>query len=219
MDVHIFQSLVIMKTLALLRFGCAALLGAACSGLLAQPAPAGKMDKPYVPYRITRGDYVTVQVLGEPDLIAGRKRVEATGSINLALIQDVRLVGLTIAEAQASIAKAYRDGLFLRNPQVTVTVDEFAPRTVYVSGKVNIQGRQEIPADMQVTIKDVISKAGGFGDTAKGTQVKLTRTMPDGQVKIHILDVESGLKGRSTSGDANFVVEPDDTIYVPEKII
>ncbi len=194
----------------------------ACQSLAAaQPASTPRAEKKYVAYKITRGDTVSVGILGEQDLSAGGKRVEATGTINLSLIGEVRLVGLTIAEAQEAIARKYRDERFLRNPQVSVTVEVYAPRTVIISGKVNNPGRPEIPADTEMTIKDLIFKVGGFSETAKGKEVIVTRTMPNGQLKTFKLDVESALKGRapSDSGDAAFVLEPDDIIYVPEKII
>jgi len=200
---------------------CAALTAASEAPSLGKKPPGVRPEKKYVAYKITRGDRLSVAVLGEPELRGAGFRVEAIGTINLPYIQDIRLVGLTIAEAQDAIAKAYREGRFLRNPQVTVTVDEYAPRTVIISGKVNIQGRQEIPPDTEFTIKDLIAKAGGFGDTARGTAVRVTRTMPDGSLKTYTLDVESAIKGRdnSTAKDAAFVLEPDDIIYVPEKII
>ena len=46
-------------------------------------------------------------------------------------------------------------------------------------------------------------------------------TLPDGTQKYFILDVESGIKGRANSNakDASFVLEPDDVVYVPEKLI
>jgi polysaccharide biosynthesis/export protein len=212
-----------MKSLPFLRAVALSILASAAglTVLDAQPAPATKAEKRYVAYKITRGDRISVGVVGEPELTVGGKRIEATGTINLLYIQEIRLVGLTIAEAQESIAKAYRDGRFLRNPQVSVTVDEYAPRNVIITGKVNVQGRLEIPPDTEITIKEMISKAGGFTETAKGTAVRVTRTMPDGTLKTITLDVESAIKGRapSNSGDAAFVLEPDDTIYVPEKII
>lgn len=187
----------------------------------AQIPLAPKQEKKYVAYRITRGDRLSISVLGEPDLRLGGVRVEAIGTVILPLVKDIRLVGLTIAEAQDTIAKAYRDGRFLRDPQVNVTVDEYAPRTVIISGKVNIQARHEIPPDSEFTIKDLIFKAGGFSDTAKSSAVKVTRTMPDGTLKVFTLDVESAIKGKTNASakDAGFVLEPDDTIYVPEKII
>lgn len=215
-----------MKTsLTLLRSFIIALVFVTSAGVAvaASPQPpVKKADKKYVPYRITRGDILSIEVLasGEREFAATGKRVEATGTINLTYIQEIRLVGLTIAEAQETIANAYREGRFIRNPIVNVTVETPAPRAVIVSGKVNNTGRQLIDADTEVTILDVISKAG-LGETAKGTAIKVTRTKPDGTLEFFTLDVESALKGkaRPDSGDAAFVVQPDDIIYVPEKII
>jgi polysaccharide export outer membrane protein len=209
----------ISRTLILLAAGMFTML--IVPALSAQTVPGKKDEAKFVAYKITRGDRLSVGVLGEPDLRVGGIRVEAIGTVNLPLIKEIRLVGLTIAEAQAAISKAYREGRFLRDPQVTVTVDEYAARTVIVSGKVNIQGRQEIPPDTEFTIKDLIFKAGGFSDTAKSTAVRVTRTMPDGTLKIFTLDVESAIKGKTsaTAKDAGFVLEPDDIVYVPEKLI
>lgn len=191
--------------------------------LLAQFEPALKTEKKYVPYRISRGDILSVEVLanGEREFSVGQKRVEATGTINLLYIQEIRLVGLTIAEAQEAIAHAYRDGRFIRNPVANLTVETYAPRVVRISGKVNSQATFELPPDQEMTIMELIFKANGFTDTAKGTAVKVTRTMPDGSLKVFILDVESAMKGKlkTPSGDAAFVLQPDDVVYVPERII
>ena len=187
----------------------------------AQGAAPTSEERRAAPYRITRGDRISISILGEPELKVAGTRVEPVGTVNLVLIKDVNVAGLNIAEAEARVAKAYQDGRFLRSPRVNITVDEYAPRTVIVSGKVNIQGRQEIPPNAEFTIKDLIFKAGGFTDTARSSAVKVTRTMPDGTQKYFILDVESGIKGRanSNSKDASFVLEPDDVVYVPEKLI
>jgi polysaccharide biosynthesis/export protein len=201
----------------------AVLFGLPAIAVAAQGQPVKRTEKKHVPYRITRGDMLSVEVLAGPEreFAAAGKRVEATGTINLLYIQEIRLVGLTIAEAQQAIANAYREGRFIRNPIVNVTVETYAQRHVIVNGKVNITGRQPIEPDSETTILDVISAAGGLGETARGKEVKVTRTKPDGTLETYTLDVESALRGRARpdSGDAAFVVQPDDVIYVPEKII
>jgi polysaccharide biosynthesis/export protein len=188
----------------------------------AQPVAMPKAEKKFVPYRIARGDTLSVEVLasGEREFSA-QKRVESTGTINLLYVNEVRLVGLTIVEAQESIVRAYREGRYIRNPAVTVTVETYAPRVVSISGKVNSQGRFEIPPDAEMTITDLIFKANGFSETAQGKAVKVTRIMPDGTAKVITLDVESAIRGklRTPSGDAAFVLQPDDVVYVPERII
>jgi polysaccharide biosynthesis/export protein len=190
--------------------------------ICAQPAPAiSTAEKKYIPYRVTRGDRVGVAVFDERDLGVGGKKVEVNGTIILPLLGEVRIGGLTILEAQNAIENAYRDGRFLRNPKVVLTIEEYAPRTVSISGKVNAPGKYEMPADTVWTLKDLIIKAGNLQETARGTKVRITRTLPDGKTVNFEKDVESLLKARSNanSADAAFVLEPEDIVYVPEKII
>ena len=188
----------------------------------AQSPAAGvaKEDKKPVAYRITRGDILSIGVLGEAELSAAQKRVEAVGTINLAYIGDVRLVGLTIKEAQETIEKAYQDNRILRNPTVTVIVEQYQPRVVRISGYVNSPGQINIPADSETTLLELIFKANGLQETANGRRIRITRTMPDGSYKVFEKDVESAIKAKAKNiGDAAFLVEPDDVIYVPQNII
>src|SRR5581483_1826553 len=76
------------------------------------PAPRTD-DAKLPPYKITHGDTVSVAIFGETDLPGGGKRVESNGTINLPLIGDIRIAGLTKIEAQAAIERAYIDGRFL----------------------------------------------------------------------------------------------------------
>lgn len=196
-----------------------------CSTLVATAAPAPDptlYGNRVVPYRITRGDRLAVAIVGEPDLTAGNKLVEARGTINLTLIGDVRVYGMTLGEAARAIEKAYQIGRILRHPEVTVSVEQYAPRVVSVMGHVKFPATINLPAEQVWTIKDVIMKCGGFDDVARGTAVRLTRTLPDGTTKVYVLDVQSAILGKAraeNSKDASFVVEPDDVVYVPEKII
>jgi polysaccharide export outer membrane protein len=195
-------------------------------GLLALPAadaplPPKKIDeKAAQPYRITHGDRLAVSIYGE-DLTSGGNKVEARGTITLQLIGEIRVSGMTVVEAQTAIENAYRDKRFLRNPQAKITIEEYARRTVNVSGKVNSQGTRELPPDRPMTIKELILLCGGFQETAKGTDVRITRTLPDGSLQTYHKDVQSALLGKdkASASDANFVLEPDDTVYVPEKMI
>ena len=188
-------------------------------GFAAAQSPAHAVEKKFVPYRITRGDVLSVAVVGE-DIPAAQKRVEAVGTVNLTYIGDVRLVGLTIKEAQELIQTTYREQRILRNPTVTLVVETYSPRIVRISGKVNSPGQVNIPADTEMTIIELISKANGLSETAKGSAVRVARIMPNGLTKVFKLDVGSALKakGTSNSADAAFIVEPDDIVYVDEKM-
>ena len=188
----------------------------------AQETAAGSsVESKAIIYKISRTDKISIVVVGEPDLNVGGKRVDANGNVNLALVGEVKIAGLSVSQAQTAIENAYRDGRFLRSPQVTINIEEYAPRTVSVSGMVKQPGTINLPPESTMTLKDLILKAGGFTETANGSKVRVTRVLPDGTTKIFTLNVDSILKGRDTgkSADATFTLEPDDIVYVPEKII
>ena len=198
----------------------AALVGA----MVVRAQDAAKTDsdeKNVIVYKISPTDKISIVVVGEADLNVGGKRVDANGNVNLALVGEVKLAGLSVSQAQTAIENAYRDGRILRNPQVTINIEEYAPRTVSVSGMVKQPGTINLPPETTMTLKDLILKAGGFTETANGSKVRVTRVLPDGTTRIFTLNIASILKGRDTgsSADATFVLEPGDIVYVPESII
>ena len=184
-------------------------------------AAVGSTEKKSIVYKISRTDRISIVVVGESDLNVGGKRVDANGNVNLALVGEVKIAGFSVSQAQTAIENAYRDGRILRNPQVTINIEEYAPRTVSVSGMVRQPGTVNLPPESTMTIKELILKAGGFTETANGSKVRVSRVMPDSTTRIFTLNVDSILKGRDTgkSEDNNFVLEPDDIVYVPESII
>lgn len=201
-------------------FAACALLGSQLHAQTGTPSTKADENK-IMPYKITRGDVLAIVVFGEPGLTIGGKKVEARGTINLTLIQDIRVAQLTVGEAKAAIENAYREGRFLRNPEVTVSIEQYAPRIVSIQGKVNSPGQYPLPPEQPFTLKDLILKANGFAETARGTDVRVTRTMPDGSLKtFEHLNVESVIRGKDNAklADANFLLEPDDVVYVPERI-
>lgn len=208
----------------LLRAALAALAALLlCAGGHAQ-GPAGTEtadEKRSIVYKISRTDKISIIVVGENDLTVVGKRVDANGNVNLNLVGEVHVAGLSVSQAQTAIETAYRDGRILRNPQVNITIEEYAPRTVSVSGMVRNPGTISLPPETTMTIKELVLRAGGFTETANGSKVRVSRTMPDGSLKVFTLNVDAVLKGRDSgrSVDNSFVLEPDDIVYVPEKII
>ncbi len=198
---------------------CAAI--ASVTLLHAQPKVTANGDeKKAVVYKIARTDKISITVVGEGDLSVGGKRVDANGNVNLALVGEVKIAGLSVSQAQTAIENAYRDGRILRNPQVTINIEEYTRRTVSISGMVKLPGMINLPPESIMTIKEVILAAGGFMETANGKDVRVTRVMPDGTTKVFKVNVDALLKGKDTIKSAdNIVLEPDDIIYVPENII
>jgi polysaccharide export outer membrane protein len=173
-------------------------------------------------YSIRTTDKLRITVFQEDDL-STICRVDAKGTVNLPLVGEIRVHGLTLSQAERTIEAAYRDGLFLRKPEVTVAVEEYAPREVSIQGQVKNPGRYPLPVESSMSVVELVTKAGGFTDTALGTGVRVTRILPDGTTKVITLDVESLIKGKSdtknTEQNSALLLEPDDIVYVPERII
>lgn len=198
------------------------LLGSVC---LAQeptssPRPASGTTSSPSSYVLTNTDRIRVAIYLEDDLslIA---RIDSQGRINLPLVGEVAVAGLKVGDAQAAIEAAYRDGRFLRNPRVTISVEEYAAREVSIQGQVRSPGRYALPIESSMTIIELVTRAGGFTDTAKGTAVRVTRINEDGTKKNFEVDVESLIKGRrgANVSDNSLVLEPGDIIFVPERFI
>ena len=183
-------------------------------------APAGDLPKT-VAYHIASSDVLSVSIIGEQELNAGNKRVDSAGNINLALVGEVHVGGLTVPEAQAAVETSYKDNRILRNPQVAINIELYSPREVSIGGMIKTPGKYPLLPEAVLTLKDLVLRAGGFTDTANGRKVRVSRTLPDGSVKIFVKDIDSVIKSRgsATSVDGSFVLEPGDVIYVDEKII
>lgn len=171
-------------------------------------------------YRITTNDIIRIGVFQEPDLdmIA---RVDVKGMVNLPLIGQIKVINYTIPEAESAIESAYQSGRFLRNPQVTISIQEYTPREVSIQGQVRNPGRYPLPIEQTMSLLELVTRAQGFTDTAKGTAVSVTRVNADGTKEVFTVDVESLIKGRdrAKAKDSSLILLPGDIVYVPERLI
>ncbi len=183
--------------------------------------PEGKKIDPRkaLVYQIATNDRIRIGVFQESELdMIGR--VDIKGTVNLNLLGPVKVVGMTIPEAEDAVESAYRNGRFLRNPQVTITVEEYTPREVSIQGQIKSPSRYALPIEQTMTVLELVTRAGGFTDTAKGTAVNVTRINPDGSKQVFTVDVESIIKGRdkAKAEDSSLLLMPGDIVYVPERL-
>jgi polysaccharide export outer membrane protein len=186
----------------------------------AQSGNPADAKKAYV-HRLQLADRVRVDVYQEEELTR-LARIDARGIVNLPLIGELTIGGLTVVEAQDLVQRAYQDGRFLRNPQITVSVEEYAPREVSIQGQIRSPGRYTLPIESTFTVVELVTKAGGITDIGKGTEVSVTRVMPDGTKQVFKVDVDNVIKGRRSAGkidDNTLLLLPGDIVYVPERLI
>lgn len=151
------------------------------------------------------GDLIEVNVYNVPEL-ASKVRVSNSGDVYLPLIDYVHVEGLTQEEAQTLIEKRLADGGFVRNPHVTIFVDEFTSQGVTIIGEV---GKPGIYPDIgEHKLYEVVSQAGGFSQNASRKIAILRRNQPD-PIRVTLpRDLADDLSG-------NVEIMPGDTITVP----
>jgi polysaccharide biosynthesis/export protein len=192
-------------------------LGLALPGPAPAQSESSGAKRNYI-HTLQLADLIRVSIFGEDDLNS-IVRIDARGRVNLKLVGEVDLGGLTLTEAQRVVEEAYKDGRFLRNPQVTISVEEYAPREVTIQGAVVNPQRYVLPIESTYTVVELVSRAGGLRDIAKGTAVTVTRILPDGSKKVFTVDVESIIKGRRNArAEDNLLLQPGDIVYVPESL-
>jgi polysaccharide biosynthesis/export protein len=151
------------------------------------------------------GDLLEVSVYNVPEL-ATKARVNNSGDIYLPLVDYVHVEGLTQEEAQGLIQKRLEEGGFVRNPHVTIFVDEAASQGVTLLGEVSRPGIYPDTVDRK--LYQVISQAGGFTPSASRKIAIIRRGQPE---PIHV-DLPRNLAD-NLSGDVEIL--PGDTITVP----
>jgi protein involved in polysaccharide export with SLBB domain len=168
-------------------------------------------------YRLFIRDLVRLSVQGEPDVNVDR-RVDGLGQVNVPLLGEVKIAGLTAAEAQALIARRYvEEEIFIR-PEVVVSIVEYSPKEVMVLGQVGEQGKQSFqPEAVAMSIVEAITAAGGLTRLAKGDAVRVTRKDEQGAEQSFTVNVERLIQGRAAA-EETFMLQPGDVVFVPERV-
>ena len=135
---------------------------------------------PFSDYIIGPQDLIAVGVLDAPEF-SRPVRVGTAGTIRLPLMKsEVLAVGKTASALEKDIAKALVDDGLLREPSVSVMVQEFNSKPVMITGAV--RSPTIIQAVRPVTLLEAISRAGGLAENA-GTEILISKPGKNGSGK------------------------------------
>lgn len=154
------------------------------------------------------GDTIRVTVFQNPDLTT-EARLSERGTIVFPLIGEIALGGQTPAGAGNRIAAQLKQGNFMKDPQVTVSVLQVRSRQVSVLGNVARPGRYALD-DTNLTLTDILALAGGISPGGADT-VTVVTNRNGSEKKLEINVAEMIAKG---SMSPNFEIQSGDTIYV-----
>lgn len=107
-------------------------------------------------YSIGPQDVLTITVYDQADL-SGKFTVDPDGTLTFPLLGRVKAGGLTLRGLEQDLTKRLADG-YLRNPQVSVSMDQYRSQRIFVMGEVRAPGAYQLTGDM--TIIEAIARAG-----------------------------------------------------------
>jgi polysaccharide export outer membrane protein len=191
------------------------MLAIAASAAAAQSRPGADGQSNYV---VGPDDVLSVSVFNEAQL-SGKYRVENDGHFSYPFLGRVKAGGTTLAEVAATLKARLAEG-YLRNPQVTVEVEQFRSQSVFIMGEVRTPGKYVLSGT--VSLIEALVQAGSTTALA-GTEVLIlhpkaaratSATMPEhGDADVQRVNLREMEAGRFSS---NVAIRDGDTIFVPK---
>lgn len=178
---------------------------AAASGLCAQA-----QDK-QPEYLLGAGDTIRIFVYQNPDLTL-ETRVNENDTITYPLIGNVKIGGMTVPSAEQAIAKALKDGGFIKKPQVTIVLLQNRSNQVSVLGEVNHPGHFPLET-LNTRVSEMIAIAGGI--SATGADIVILTGVREGRPFRKDINVASVFLHNKPQDD--LVVVGGDVIFVPRQ--
>lgn len=163
-------------------------------------------------YRLRKSDVVQIRFTFTPEFDQ-ELTVRPDGFISLKSVGDLLAEGLTLADLQDSIAKAYQPSL--RDPEVSVTLKDFERPFFVAGGQVGRPGKYELRSP--TTAAEAVQIAGGFTDASKHSQVVVFHRISSGIVETHVLNLKVMLASRNLEEDQE--LKPGDMLFVPQNRI
>jgi polysaccharide export outer membrane protein len=159
--------------------------------------------------------WVTLLQMGAQQQIAGEHLVAPDGKVNLGTYGRVRVVGMTIEEAQAAVQVHLSQ--FLENPEIALDVRGYNSKVFYVITQGAGLGDQVVilPAKGNETVLDAIGQIQGLQSNSS-TRMWLARPGYNDCGGDQILPVDWVAITQRGDIKTNYQVLPGDRLYVSE---
>ncbi len=186
---------------------------------LALPACAAKRDLSPPPpdpviveretYKIGVTDLLRIDIWRN-EALSVQVPVRMDGKISVPLLDDVQAEGLEPMELKEVLTREWSE--YVDSPTVTVIVLGMNSQAVTVMGAI---GRNSnIPLKRDLRVLEAIAKAGGFGNFADKSDVRIVRRNLDGSESEYRFDYDAYVSGQAPG--TNIVLHNGDMIIVTE---
>jgi len=167
------------------------------------------------PYSLGAGDRIQVDIFNVPEYTK-EYQVLVDGALNLALVGNLRVEGLTLQQATDLISAQY--ARFLRRPIITLNLVGARPVKVAISGEVLRPGSYSIPLTVGVggaagfqlpTLSQALTLAGGITQSADLRRIQVLRP--------RVGNINANLLGLLQRGELceDISLRDGDTVIIP----
>jgi polysaccharide export outer membrane protein len=171
-------------------------------------------------YVVGTNDVLTITVYNQAQL-SGKFVVEADGTFAYPLLGRVAAGGLSIRAVEDKVRQGLAGG-FLKDPQITVTVDQYRSQQIFVMGEVKQPG--PFPFTGSMTLIEALARAGSVTERA-GTEAVIVRSLTGAAAAPASIPTANAAGGDTIRVDLqklqsgtlaqNVMLRPGDTIFVP----
>ncbi len=162
-------------------------------------------------YRLQVDDVIRIQVYNNQDIIAVLL-IGPDGNISAPFIGTIKAEGKTTGELEQELAEAYKTKLGLRDPIVSVTIEQYRKIRATITGQVTQPGVYDMrPGD---TVISLYTRGGGqMRDNS--TDLRRATLRRKGSVEVIPVDLYAMLVHADMS--QNYEVQDGDELIVPEE--
>jgi polysaccharide biosynthesis/export protein len=157
--------------------------------------------------RLMPGLVLQMSVFGAPEMTQ-TLTVDDTGEVAVPLVGLVHVQGDTLRQAEMKIAGVLAEKQMINDPEVSLQLMAYTPRSVVVAGEVQQPGRIQLLAPRPLL--DVLASAGGV-TTAAGGDIEVRHPVAGAPDEVRHIPYASGKE--PTAAQATLVY-PGDSIFV-----
>lgn len=157
-------------------------------------------------YLLGPNDIISILVYDEKDLAQEKLRVQPDGNIIIAPLGQIKVSGKTVKELHDLLVKKYK--YYLKDPQLTIRLDQTRPFVAYVTGNVLNPGGYELNTDtstyypggvntfseVQIArrsplLSNLLVAAGGVKFDADLEHIKITNSNTHDSFEINLMNI------------------------------
>lgn len=174
---------------------------------------AAAPDSEEVRYTLGPDDIIRITVQSHPE-VSGIYPVNSEGKIQMDLVGDVYVAGLTKKEIEAKIATLIKG--FVDKPSINVNIQEYRSKIYYVIGEVGHPGKFFMRSE-NITVREAVVEAGLPTLAAAMRKCRLITPAKDGKFVNKDVNLYSVLYEGNL--DNNLEMQPGDFLYVPSTVM